>query len=157
MTETNKDGDDDVVIPDGVAEDVFRIHTKSLDEAREASHRLANRLAAAQMTLMTSMKLIRKNKWKERGKIALTFFVTLYATMAIFDYHVENCAVLGRPNPNSTTPILFWEVNTEKICDLMIPFHHHNREERILEDPYLREQVEEVIDEYRRRDDATER
>lgn len=126
-------------------EELFVTFVNKADEVKEASHRLANRLAAATLSLEV-LERTRKNSRNRRWAIAaVTFLFTSWFALWAMDQHIEECAVLGRPGPTDTAQILFWDISTETVCDATFPLHDHARKHRILEDEFLREDVEQVI------------
>lgn len=44
--------------------------------------------------------------------------------------------------------ILFWEIDTVRFCNVTFPLHDHARERRLVDESFMREQVEQIIKEY---------
>lgn len=135
---------DSVPIPE-TPEELYTSFIIKSDEVREASHRLANRLHEATLSLHVVEDLAKKNRLKRWLVTLSTFVFTLWVALWAMDQHVEQCAVIGKPSPESTTKVLFWEVPTLRVCDITFPLHDHQRTQRIQQDPYLRRDVEQVI------------
>lgn len=129
-------------------EELFIAFMRKSDEVRDASHRLANRLHEGTLALGVMDQITKRNRRKRWLITALTFVVTLWTAAWAIDWHVESCAVFGRPSPNTTSTVLFWEIEDEAICNVTFPFHDHGRDHRLVEDPFLRQDVETVIEEW---------
>lgn len=135
-------------ISDQTRQDIYELHTQTLAEARDASHRLANRLHEATLSLQVAKAALRQRRFRRFLTSALLVVVSVYASISLLDAHIEGCTVLGRPQTGNTVRILFWEIDTVRFCNVTFPLHDHARERRLVDESFMREQVEQIIKEY---------
>lgn len=94
---------------------VFDEFTQRADAAVAESHRLANRITAANLGLR-----------RGRRRLLLVAVFSILLAVQVQDLHVENCAVKGQPR---------YELQ-RIVCNLTFPTHQHSPDTRDIDGPY---------------------